>query len=207
MAEGRVDRTGKWGGAVSTLGDTQAARETSDIEMVEIISPTVDVHSTTQNDNVIDLYLVGHEEVTRSMCNSGVEVPFQSTLHLLGPQGEIIRVAALFDGCAMVSAMCITIFEQVKHRLGEWRASDKRLRMGNGAIVPSLAAWKGRMRLGDVTVEGEFEVFDSGGSWAFLLGKPLLRVFRATQAYETDTVSIYDNNNKKTTLLNEIKMP
>jgi hypothetical protein len=32
-----------------------------------------------------------------------------------------------------------------------------------------------------VTIEGEFEVFDSGGSWAFLLGKN--RLFRATQAY------------------------
>ena len=206
MAEGRVDRAGKWGGAISNLEDTQAAREMSDIEVVEITSPAVDhVLSTTQNNNVIDLYSVGHEEVTRTMCNSGVEVPFQNTLQLLGPQGEITRVAALFDGCAMVSAMCITVFEKVKHRLGEWRTSDKRLRMGNGAIVPSLATWKGRMRLGEVTVEGEFEVFDSGGSWGFLLGKPLLRVFRATQAYETDTVSIGDDNNKKTTLHNEIK--
>ena len=46
--------------------------------------------------------------------------------------------------------------------------------MGNGTIVPSRATWKGKMRLGNITVEGEFEVFDSGGSWAFLLGKPLL---------------------------------
>jgi hypothetical protein len=176
------------------------------VEVVEIISPAVDVLSTTPNNNIIDLYSVGHEEVTRVMCNNGVEVPFQHTLHLLGPQGEIVRVAALFDGCAMVSAMCATVFEKVKHRLGEWRPSDKRLRMGNGTIVPSLAVWKGRMRLGEVTVNGEFEVFDSGSSWAFLLGKPLLRTFRATQAYETDTVNIY-NNNKRITLLNEIKMP
>ena len=174
MAEGRIDRAEKWGGAVSTLEDMQAVQETSDIEVVEIISPAaVNVLSTTQNNNVIDLYLVGHEEVTRDMCNGGVEVPFQSTLHLLGPQGEVVRVAALFDGCAMVSAMCI-VFEKVKHRLGEWRLSDKQLRMGNGVIVPSLARWSGRMRLGEATVKEEFEVFDSGGSWAFLLGKPLL---------------------------------
>ena len=120
MAECRVDRTsGKWRRAIGTVDDMQAAREASNIEVVEIISPAVDVHSAMQNNNVIDLYLVGHEEVTRDMCNIGTEVPFQSTLPLLGPQGEIVRVAALFDGCAMVSAMCITVFEKVKHRLGK----------------------------------------------------------------------------------------
>ena len=209
MVKRRVNGPGKWRRAVSVIEDTQAARETSNIEVVKVISPAVDhdVLSTTQNNNIIDLYSVGHEEVTRVMCDSGVEVPFQHTLHLLGPQGEIVRVAALFDGCAMVSAMCLTVFEKVKHRLGEWGPSDKQLRMGNGTIVPSLAVWKGKMRLGDVTVNGEFEVFDSGRSWAFLLGKPLLRTFRAMQVYETDTVSICDTDNKKITLRNEIIMP
>ena len=208
MVERRANGSGKWRRAVSVVEDTQAAQE-SNIEVVEIISPAVnhDVLSTTQNNNIIDLYSVGHEEVTRFMCDSGVEVPFQHTLHLLGPQGEIVRVAALFDGCAMVSAMCLTVFERVKHRLGEWGPSDKQLRMGNGTIIPSLAVWKGKMRLGEVTVNGEFEVFDSGRSWAFLLGKPLLRTFRAMQAYETDTVSIGNTNNKRITLRNEIKMP
>ena len=82
----------------------------------------------------------------------------------------------------MVAAMCISVFEKVKHRLGEWKKSERRLRMGNGTIVPSLAVWKGRMKLGGVTIEGEFEVFDSGGSWAFLLGKPLLKLFQAKQS-------------------------
>ena len=86
----------------------------------------------------------------------GIEVPFQHTLRLLGPQGEIVRVAALFDGCAMVAAMCVTVFEKVKHRLGKWDKSDRQLRMGNGVIVPSLAVWRGKMQLGKVTVEGEY---------------------------------------------------
>ena len=102
-----------------------------------------------------------HKEVTRAMCDRGEEVPFQSTLQLLGLEGEIVRVAALFDGCAMVSAMCRTVFEKVKHRLGKWGTLEKQLRMGNGVIIPSLAVWKGKMRLGEVTVEGECEVFDS----------------------------------------------
>ena len=175
MAKQRVEWTaGKWRRAVSTVGNTLAAQEISGVEVVEIVSPAISVLSTGPNGNIIDLYSVGHEEVTRAMCNEGVEVPFQHTLHLHGPQGEIVRVSALFDGCAMVSAMCITVFEKIKHRLGNWKRSVKRLRMGNGIIVPSAAVWKGKMQLGKVTVEGEFEVFDSGDSWAFLLGKPAL---------------------------------
>ena len=139
MVEHRVDGSGKWRRAVSVVEDTQAAREMSNKDVVEIISPAVDVLSTTQNNNIVDLYSLGHKEVTRTMCDTGVEVPFQNTLHLLGPQGEIVRVTALFDGCAMVSAMCLTVFEKVKHRLGKWRSSEKQLRMGNGTIVPLLA--------------------------------------------------------------------
>jgi len=48
----------------------------------------------------------------------------------------------LFDGAAMVAAMCWSIFKQVKHRLGTWKKSKKRLRMANGDIVPSKATQK-----------------------------------------------------------------
>ena len=173
--------------------------------MVEVFSPEVSVLNNARNDNICDLYSVGHERVTRAMCNMGIEVPFQHTLRLLGPQGEIVRVAALFDGCAMVAAMCATVFEKVKHRLGRWERSERQLRMGNGVIVPSLAVWRGKMQLGKATIEGEFEVFDSGGSWVFLMGKPLLRSFEAEQAYWLDTVSICGENEEKETLINEIK--
>ena len=208
MAEhGSNGTAGKWGRAVSNIEDTLAARESPSVEVIEVVSPAVIVPSTAQNITVVDLYSMGHTKVTRTMCNRGIEVPFQHTLQILGPKGEVVRVSALFDGCAMTSAMCTTVFEKVKHRLGEWKMSVKQLWMGNGVIVPSMAVWKGRMRLGGVTVEGEFEVFDSGGSWAFILGKPLLRSFRAKQAYWEDTVSIRNDNNKKEVLSNEITKP
>ena len=106
MVELRISRAaGKQARAVSIIEDTQAARESANMEVIEITSPAINVPSTMQNNNVVDLYSVGHEEVTREMCDIGIEVPFQHTLHLLGPQGEVVRVAALFDGCAMVSVM------------------------------------------------------------------------------------------------------
>ena len=131
MVKCGVDQSpGKWRRAVSVIEDTQTAQEQSCVEVIEVTSPTVDVlRSTAPNDTVVNLYSVGHEQVTRKMCNEGIEAPFQHTLRLLGPQGEVVRVAALFDGCAMVSVMCATVFEQVKHRLGEWKESTRQLRI------------------------------------------------------------------------------
>ncbi|KAF8799842.1 hypothetical protein BYT27DRAFT_7263452 [Phlegmacium glaucopus] len=75
--------------------------------------------------------------------------------------------------------------------------------MANGIIIPSLATWKGKMQLEGVCIEGEFEIFDSNGSWAFLLGKPLLWSFRAKHNYVTDTVEVSDNTTKAL-LINKI---
>lgn len=77
----------------------------------------------------------------------------------------------------MVNAMCATAFEQVKSRLRGWGMSLKRLHMVNGAVIPSKALWKGEVMIGGIKTEGEFKVFESGGGWEFLLGKPLLHAF------------------------------
>ena len=80
--------------------------------------------------------------------------------------------------------------------------------MANGALVPSQAVWKGVMQLGGIKVEGSFEVFDSGGNWAFLLGKPVLRQFNAEQDFSMDTVTICAApGTKPITLCNEIRQP
>lgn len=118
------------------------------------------------------------------------EKPFTHTLGLSGPDGEIVQVDALFDGGAMVGAMCLELFRQVQHLIGGGQPSRKRLRMADGTIVPSQAVWRGQMMLGGVCVEGQFEVFDSHGGWSFLFGKPLLRAFKALHDHGLDTVSI-----------------
>ena len=188
---------GKWGGAVSILEGEQTAQEVPRI--VEILDantndsePQPNVYTKeSQNENHIMLYSVGHKVVTREMCKAKEEVPFKHTLQLLGPKGEVVRVSALFDGAAMVGAMCQSVFKKIKHRLEGWKKSERLLRMANGVLVPSQAVWKGVMWLGGIEMEGSFEVFDSGGNWAFLLGKPLLRRFNAEQDFSSDTVIVH----------------
>jgi hypothetical protein len=76
--------------------------------------------------------------------------------------------------------------------------------MANGIIVPSQASWRGIINLGGVEARGEFEVFDSRGSWAFLFRKPLLHAFKARHNFEDDMVTITGNNGMSTTLGNGI---
>ena len=182
--------------------------EESPVEVEELISLETVVHTSPPNMTIFDLYEVGHENITRKTCmESKTEIPFAHQIKIHGPQGEITRVSALFDGAAMVAAMCTSLFNCVKHRLGTWQPSQKRLRMANGAIVSSQARWEGKIELENITVRGSFEVFDSGGSWAFLLGKPLLRQFRARQNFGLDTVEIEASDGSVTVLRNELNTP
>ena len=53
------------------------------------------------------------------------EVPFMHWLLVHGPRGEIVRVRALFDGGAMLGAMCTSFFKKIQHRLeGQTRPSS-----------------------------------------------------------------------------------
>ncbi|KAG2058756.1 hypothetical protein BDR06DRAFT_836973, partial [Suillus hirtellus] len=116
--------------------------------------------------------------------------PFLQHISFTGLQGEIIQIKALFDEGAMISAMCLSIFNKIKHRLGSWMMSTQHLRMANGTIVPSQAIWTGNIMIGGIQVQGEFEVFDGGGEWKFLFGKPILQVFKAIHNYRMDQVQI-----------------
>lgn len=80
--------------------------------------------------------------------------------------------------------------------------------MANGVIIPSLAVWKGKMQLGEMEIEGEFEVFDSKGGWAFLLEKLLLQQFGTRQEFSLDTVTMGAVEGSRNTILhNEITQP
>jgi hypothetical protein len=65
--------------------------------------------------------------------------------------------------------------------------------MANSTLASLKGTWKGEVTIVGVNMQGEFEVFDSGGGWKFLLGKPMLQSFKAIHEYETDIVHITGN--------------
>ena len=98
-----------------------------------------------------------------------------------------LRVWANIDDGALANAMSITKFNVVKHRLGYCKPSPRWLRMADGSVVKPKAVWEGKMEIGGVQVFGSFEVFESGGNWEFLLGKPLLTALHAVRSLLSPT--------------------
>ena len=68
------------------------------------------VTTEEQNENLIDLYSVGHTSVCEQWKPGKDKVLFKQLLQLKGPQGEIVCISALFNGGAMVGAMCTSVF-------------------------------------------------------------------------------------------------
>lgn len=133
--------------------------------------------------HVFDLYAVGHDP----------EHAVQPFIHRLGIEavnGQAIEVQANFDDGALANAMSITKFNSIKQYLKHYKESQRWLRMADGSLVKPLAMWEGEMEIGGIRVHGSFEVFDSGGNWDFLLGKPLLTALHVVHEYTHDTVTI-----------------
>ena len=158
---------------------------------------TSDVSNIDPEIQIFDLYTVGHNSIKTTVQ------PFIHQLNINSGISGAIPVWANFDDGALANAMSIAKFNTIKHRLGYCKPSTRLLRMADGSIVKPKAVWEGRMEIGGVEVMGSFEVFDSRGSWEFLLGKPLLTAFHAIHEYTHDTVSI-ENNGSSTTLVNQI---
>ncbi|KIK20968.1 hypothetical protein PISMIDRAFT_62741, partial [Pisolithus microcarpus 441] len=141
------------------------------------------------SNNTFDIY------TALSQANSTVNIrnktiPFVNNITIKSDSGKLIHLRALFDDRAMVNAMCTMVFKTVKHRLRGWTHSSQLLRMANGTTVPATAQWTGMVRIGTVEAQTTFIVFNSGGGWAFLAGKPMLQTLRAIHNYPTDQLTV-----------------
>ena len=164
----------------------------------DIISEKIatDVSVLDPEIQIVDLYTVGHDPKHTTQ-------PFVHQLDINTGIGGAVRVWANFDDGALANAMSVTKFQTIKHRLGYYKPSSRWLRMADGSIVKPMAVWKGSLEIEGVQVFGSFEVFDSGGNWEFLLGKPLLTAFHAIHEYTGDKVSI-ENNGVSALLKNQV---
>ncbi|KAF8869576.1 hypothetical protein BD779DRAFT_1419353, partial [Infundibulicybe gibba] len=113
---------------------------------------------------------------------------FVHGVELGGPNGEVVRIRSVFDNGAMVNAIDAKLYETVKDRLAALGPSTKVLRMADGRLVSLVGTWEGVVTIQKVGGRGVFEIFDSGGAWGLLFGKPLLQEFRAQHHYEDDIV-------------------
>ncbi|KAF8222827.1 hypothetical protein L208DRAFT_1320414, partial [Tricholoma matsutake] len=133
---------------------------------------------------IVDLYCMeGDDKEMRT-------IPFQHTVKLHGPRGEIVRLKGTFNDGAMVNAVDLRAFQTIKHCLKTLGKSNHIMRMADGRLVPSARTWTEIITAGDVSHKKTFEVFDSNGAWSALFRKPLLEKFKAVHNYNLDTITI-----------------
>lgn len=93
----------------------------------------------------------------------------------------------------MVSIMDSTTYNQHAIALGPLKPSTQVMQMANGALVPSLGAWVWEVGLMGVQTMARGEVFDSGGKWEVLLGKPWLEDLSIQHHFDTDSLHLPTN--------------
>ncbi|KAL0062239.1 hypothetical protein AAF712_010869 [Marasmius tenuissimus] len=96
----------------------------------------------------------------------------------------------MVDDGAMVVGLSKEVYERVKDEIGGWGESKRWMRMADGALVPGITNWRGVVRVKGLEVEAALKVFNSGGHWDFLFGKPLLETFKAVHDYRKDTLMV-----------------
>ncbi|KAJ7655664.1 hypothetical protein DFH06DRAFT_992350, partial [Mycena polygramma] len=137
-----------------------------------------------QNLQLVDLYL------TETPARDPSSAPFVHWIAFRSEKGETVRAMALFDGGAQVGAIDSSYFEKVRRRMGRINPPTKRLKMADGSIVASVANWEGEIEIEGVCARGEFEVFDSGGGWKVLFGKPLQATMGVVHDMRRDVVTL-----------------
>ncbi|KAF8871403.1 hypothetical protein BD779DRAFT_1680441 [Infundibulicybe gibba] len=157
------------------------------------------MYSVPTNTFTLDLYTV--DSTVRK--NS---VPFVHGVELEGPNGEIVRIRSVFDDGAMVNAIDKKLHTKIKERLTMAKPSSKVLRMADGRLVPSAGIWEGGVTVAGVKNQGRFEIFDSGGAWGLLFGKPLLQAFKAQHDYEKDTIRVRQTDGMEAILKNQYRV-
>ncbi|KAH7880773.1 uncharacterized protein C8R40DRAFT_1032882, partial [Lentinula edodes] len=138
----------------------------------------------TNDDDIIDIFSI-ESDVS---CSS---IPKVVSITLKDSEGRAEEVeVALMDGGAMVAGLDERLYERVKDQISGWEPSTKRLRMANGTVIRAKVQWRGKVLFQGSEVDGILQVFNSGGSWDVLFGKPLLQAFGVVHDFGNDSVVI-----------------
>ncbi|KAG2337908.1 hypothetical protein BDR05DRAFT_894534, partial [Suillus weaverae] len=136
---------------------------------------------------MVDLHAISDNE---SLSHTPESTPFVMQAILYGPGAKTSCFQANVDDGAMVNVIDLKAFMKASQNLEKLTQSTCILPMVNGSEVPSHGVWTGTFQWKKAKVRTSFKVFDSGGVWNMLIGKPLLEQLQATHDYANDTIII-----------------
>ncbi|KIK55815.1 hypothetical protein GYMLUDRAFT_248408 [Collybiopsis luxurians FD-317 M1] len=121
---------------------------------------------------------------------------------LINGEGKEVDVPVMVDDGAMIAAMDSSMYRELHGVIGGWSPLQRQFCMANGTLVKGEACWDGHVSIAGAVTDGSFEVFDSGGSWWFLFGKPPLEHFRVVHDYAEDTIKVEGERRQKRLVFN-----
>ncbi|CAK5270808.1 unnamed protein product [Mycena citricolor] len=130
--------------------------------------------------------------------------PFYQRIRLANDNGSTVRLTAQIDNGAMRNCISAERWTQYGQCLGRLAQSKTVLKVASGERITPKGRWWGQVSVGGVTTGAWFEVFQGGGAFDVILGKPWLHSVRAIHNYGNDEIRITAAG-RETTLQNEPK--
>ncbi|KAJ6459056.1 hypothetical protein C8R45DRAFT_769409, partial [Mycena sanguinolenta] len=107
-----------------------------------------------------------------------------------GPKGERVRGRGTWDTGADVGAIDKGWYLARAERMGVLGRPKRALKMADGTVVKTYGQWIGEMDVEGVRIHGVFDVFESGGGWEVLVGKPIMAALGAIHDTKRDIITI-----------------
>ncbi|KAJ6580670.1 hypothetical protein B0H19DRAFT_982226, partial [Mycena capillaripes] len=103
----------------------------------------------------------------------------------------MVRVSAHVDDGSSRNCMSLARWKRYGHCLGSpLRPPTRKLSVADGKTIWPFGRWQGEVAVGGVRVQAWFEVFECGGAFDIILGKPWLHSVRAIHDYDSDEIQI-----------------
>lgn len=115
--------------------------------------------------------------------------PYQRWVGLQGDGLEVVARGTV-DAGSQANVIDAALWAAHERSLGPLKASKTLLRVADGKASRCLGRWEGMIRMDEVQRRTSFEVFDSGGAFEVLLGKPWLTETKAVQSFEDDCLRL-----------------
>lgn len=118
-------------------------------------------------------YETDTENRIMSMATSlttGRSRPFLQRVQLIGPTGYAVRATGQVDDGAMRNCISRQRWEKYGHCLSPLEPSTTLISVANNQVIKPLGRWFGTVRVGTVSAQSWFEVFDCKGAFDIILG-------------------------------------
>ncbi|KAG8723899.1 hypothetical protein FRC09_001302 [Ceratobasidium sp. 395] len=115
--------------------------------------------------------------------------PFQRWISL-DNNAEMMEARGTVDAGSQANVLDVTLWAANQVSLGPLLPSRTLLRVADGKASRCIGKWRGWVEMDGVQIVAEFEVFDSGGAFEVLLGKPWLTSVKAEQRFGDDSLKL-----------------